>query len=463
MRKVLAVLLVVAILLTAFPAMVMAQSEQKKSEFTDVDKDHWAYESVKSIVEAGIMEKDSKGRFNPGATVSRGEFAVLMVKVLDLPLINPQQGTFLDIPKTSKYFKYVETAKYYLTGYRTTQGDSFRPEEPSVREDIAVALVKALGYQPINNYNAILKDYKDLDEISPNLRSYVASVVDNKIMVGTGTDEKKQFSPQLNVTRAEVAQLIFNMILVDKVTYDEGDKVTYEQDPTPIPTVEPTPVPETNYTPQVSVSSADNGLKVEWSKTPSGEFSYYKVVMSKSDSSPSYPDDGYAAVISDINQTSYTISAGQEYCGGDVGKVEAGQKYYITITAVYNHGKYTGNVVRKEMPEAEDIDGSSYTPEVTVQAVDNCLKVEWTKTPGENFTYYKVVMSKSDSSPSYPDDGYITYICDANQTSYTICSGADYNGGDVGKIASGQKYYITITAVYGHGKYTGNVVYKEMP
>lgn len=469
MRKTLVFLLVTAIMLTSFTIMAAAQPEHKKSEFTDVNKDHWAYESVKSVVEAGIMDKDSKDRFNPGEKVSRGEFAILMVKVLDLPLVNPQQGTFLDIPITSKYYKYVETAKYYLTGYRTAKGDSFRPEEDSVREDIAVALVKALGYKPISNYNDILKGYEDIEEISPNLRSYVASVVENKIMIGTGSGGKKIFSPQLKLTRAEVAQLIYNLILVEKVIYDEGEKITYEEEPTSTPTPSPipeptvTPVPETNFTPDVSVKVVDKGLKVEWTKTPSEGFSYYKVVMSISDSSPSYPDDGYIAVISDVSQTSYTIKAGSGYNGGDVESVTAGQKYYITITAVYNHGKYTGNVVRKTVPEAEVENEGSYTPQVTVEACDGNLKVSWTKTPGDNFTYYKVVMSKSDSSPAYPDDGYITYISDVNQTSYSISPGAGYSGGDVGTVTSGQEYYITVTAVYGHGKYTGNVVQKEMP
>lgn len=477
MRRILTVLLAAIVMLTAVPTVVAAYSLQTGSEcltlevtavsnersasaFTDVDKNHWAYESIMRVVEAGIMEKDSKGRFNPGATVSRGDFAILMVKVLDLPLINPKEGTFLDIPRNSQYYQYVETAKYYLTGYRTPQGDLFRPEESSVREDIAVALVKALGYQPINNYNAILNEYQDIDEISPNLRSYVASVVDNKIMIGTGSEKKKMFSPQLKLTRAEVAQLIYNMIMVEKVTYEEGDKVTYEPEPTPTPIPAP---PETNYTPNVSVSVVDNGLKVEWTKTPAGKFQYYKVVMSKSNSSPSYPGDGYVAYISDINQTSYTITAGQNYNGGDVGKVAAGQEYYITITAVYDDGMYTGNVVRKTVPKTKAKDQSSYTPEVTVKVSDGRLKVEWSKTPKDNFTYYKVVMSKYDSSPSYPENGYITYIDDVTQTSYMISPGANYNGGDVGKVTSGQKYYITVTAVYSHGKYTGNVVYMEMP
>lgn len=342
----------ITVMFAAFPAGTMAQSEQKDSEFTDMNKDHWAYESVKRVVEAGIMEKDSKGRFNPSAIVSRGEFAVMLVKALDLPLINPEKGTFLDIQKSSQYYKYVETAKYYLTGYRTSQGDYFRPDEASVREDIAVAMVKALGYQPINNYNAILKDYVDVEEISPNLRSFVASVVDNKIMVGTSKGDKKTFSAQSKLTRAEFAQLIYNIMRAEKVTYDEGDKVTYDKEPkpTPKPTTTPTPVSKSEYTPQVNVTVVDKGLKVSWTKTPPEGFNYYKVVMSKSNSSPSYPDDGYVEVINDVNQTSYTILPGHGYNGGDVGKVTSGQKYYITITAVYKHGKYTGNVLRVEMP-----------------------------------------------------------------------------------------------------------------
>jgi len=352
LRKVVFFLIISVLLLTSVPAI--ASTTAGKSEFTDLDENHWAYESVKNIVKSGIMSKDSKGRFNPNGTVSRGEFAVLIVKALELPLKNPDQATFLDIPKNSQYYKYVETAKYYLTGYRTSQGDYFRPDELSVREDIAVSLVKALGYQPINNYAAILDNYRDVDKVSPNLRSFVASVVDNEVMIGSGAGNNMMFNPQLILTRAEMAKLLNNILTMEKVTYDEGDKVTYSEDEvTPAPTASPTPTPipdEASFTPQISIKTISDGLKVEWDKTQNGNFNYYKVVMSKSNSNPAYPDDGYVAYISDINKTYFVITPGQNYNGGDFSKVASGQKYYINVTAVYNHGKYTGNAIYKEMP-----------------------------------------------------------------------------------------------------------------
>jgi len=350
MRKIIPVIIFLLVLFL-FQTEALA-TPAKNSEFSDMDSGHWAYESAKNMVKMGYMEKDSKGRFNPGAAIMRGEFAVLIVKVLDLPLIEPETGTFLDIPKSSRYYRYVETAKYYFTGFRTEKGDYFRPEEHTVREDIAVTLVKALDYDPVENYSSKLEDYEDSELISPNLKAFAASVIDNGIMVGTVTGGKKMFNPNLILTRAEAAKLFENVLTREKVTYNEEEKVTYDNseditDDTPEPT--PAPPGEESYTPRVEIERVPGGLKVKWNKTADGNFSYYKVVMSKSNASPSYPDDGYASVISDINETEYIITPGQAYHGGDIDKVRAEQKYYITVTAVYGHGKYTGNVIREKI------------------------------------------------------------------------------------------------------------------
>ncbi len=349
MRKTICILIIGLVLLSAFIVPTNAGSLSENG-FSDLDKNHWAYESAKVMVDSGIMKKDSKGRFNPAGKVSRGEFAKLIVKALDLTLRTPEEGTFIDIPQDTPLYAYVETAKYYLTGYRTSQGDYFRPEEYSVREDIAVALVKAMGYQPTGNFMEILGDYEDLDEISPNLRSFVATVVDHKIMIGTGSNGKKIFSPQFILTRAEVAKLLYNILNMQKVTYEEGDKVTYELEET-VPT--PTPILEEDdgsYIPSISIDVVSEGLKVLWNRTKDDDFHYYKVVMSKTNPYPSYPDDGYIVCISDNEDTDYVIQSGKGYTGGDFSKVLSGQKYHISVTAVYDHGKYTSNVIYMEMP-----------------------------------------------------------------------------------------------------------------
>ncbi len=50
---------------------------------------------------------------------------------------------------------------------------------------------------------------------------------------------------------------------------------------------------------------------------------------------------------------------------------------------------------------------------------DGSVKTTWsTYTHSEDFTYYKVIRSQTSDNPVYPDDGYIYYSSDKNQTSY---------------------------------------------
>ena len=64
----------------------------------------------------------------------------------------------------------------------------------------------------------------------------------------------------------------------------------------------------------------------------------------------------------------------------------------------------------------------------------------------ENLNGYKVVASKSDSTPSYPENGYLYYITDRKELCRDRNSTA-YNTG-FASISSTEKYYFAITAVY---------------
>src|SRR5690606_13736978 len=96
----------------------------------------------------------------------------------------PETPSFLDVKKNSWEYPYVESAKPYLTGFRTAAGDYFKPSLPAVREDMAVALVNALGYlnDPVDL--GILDQFADKDQISPNLRKHVALSVKYDLSVG---------------------------------------------------------------------------------------------------------------------------------------------------------------------------------------------------------------------------------------------------------------------------------------
>ncbi|MGE5484830.1 MAG: S-layer homology domain-containing protein [Ignavibacteriales bacterium] len=116
------------------------------AQFSDVPPDHWAFEEIMTLHERGVISGYSDGTFKPRNTVSRAEFAKMMVLAMDLPLRTPSGATFNDVPGSHWAYRFVETSRAYLTGFRTASGDYFKPSNVAVREDMAVALVKALGY-----------------------------------------------------------------------------------------------------------------------------------------------------------------------------------------------------------------------------------------------------------------------------------------------------------------------------
>ena len=126
-----------------FSGMSFAVSEPTR--FDDVDTDSWYYEGVMTMSEYGVITGYPNGKFLPMNEVSREEFAVMMVRALKLGK-SGSDSSFEDVEDDYWAVPYIESAKEYLTGYKTSSGISFKPKYDAVREDMAVSLVKALGY-----------------------------------------------------------------------------------------------------------------------------------------------------------------------------------------------------------------------------------------------------------------------------------------------------------------------------
>lgn len=428
----------------------------KNQNFKDVPENYWAYDSIMLMSDYQIINGYNDRTFKPEAPVTRAEFAKMMVLVMQLDLINPSNSDFIDVSKDNWAYKYIETAKSYMTGFSTSMGLYFKPAENAQREDMAVAIVKGLGIDPTATSLNVLNNINDQANISKNLRSYVAAAINNGIMIG---DDNKNFNPKATLRRAEAATLLARLITEEKVVFDE-EKVVLDDS---------SQGTTSNQTPQVSATTQDDKIILHWTGMDATDFLYYKVVLSKSDSTPSYPDNGYAAVITSSTTTGYELEAGDSYNGGDLGgTIKAGQTYYAAITAVYNDKKITGNVITITIPE-NDNDEESYirTPILSkAVAYESGLKLNWTKCDVNNFKYYKVVLSKYNEAPSYPDDGYVTYITDINDTDFVIKEGQAYQGGDIGgTLESERKYYVSITAVYGNNPTynTSNVITVTLP
>lgn len=426
--------------------------------FKDVREDHWAYKYIMWMLNRDIVHGIGDDTFNPNGTVTRAEFAKMMVRTLELELYSPKDPTFDDVQKKNWEYQYVESAKNYLTYYRTSTGNYFKPSLASVREDMAVALVKALGYQDEAVDESILNQFADKDEITPSLRKYVALSVKYGLMKGYPEDNKLYFGPMGNLTRAEASTLLYRAFVVkeEKVPFEE-DKLPYDEDED-----DDEDDDDVYIKPVATVTTSGKKLVVNWNKIDSSKLTGYMVVISKNDSTPAYPDNGYLYYITDKNQTSAVIDNSTPYKGNsDFGEyLENGVRYYISVTAIYNDKVVAGNVVRKTYP-GDSISQRHDAPTVYASVENGVQVLRWNKIDTEDFKEYRVVISKDDSTPDI-DDGYLYRITDRNKTFAVINNTDKYTGGDFGNyLTKGTKYYVTVIAVYTDENVAGNVIQLE--
>lgn len=313
------------------------ESKSNNGRFKDVTDSFWARQAIELMVNHGIINGYNDGSFKPDASVSRAEFAKMMVLTLNLDLIKPSSPFFVDVKKSDWHYSYIETSRLYMTGFSSVSGHMFRPDWFAVREDMAVAIVKGLGLNPDKTDLSVLNKYTDQGDISPNLRKYVATAINEGIMVGNDL----KFNPNASISRAETATLLARLIQEEKVVYDKDTKVTYDNTNN-----------ITALTPVLTHMVLSNSVKLMWTPVASKNFSYYKVVLSKTDSTPSYPDNGYVTYITDVNKTFFEVKEDQVYQGSDM-KVVDDETYYMAVTAVYTDGKYTSNVIQVKVPDKD--------------------------------------------------------------------------------------------------------------
>ena len=189
--------------------------------FKDVNKDFWGYKAISELVNRGVINGYADKSFKPSGKVTRSEFATMLTKALALTATSNGQ-TFVDVKPESWDFSSVEAAKACLTGYKTSDGSVyFYGNKEAVREDMALALVKALKLPVEKNESQLQQIFKDYNGISTNLIDYVYTAYKNNLMIGS----EGKFAPGGALTRAEAAALLYKALnQVEKVVMDENSE-----------------------------------------------------------------------------------------------------------------------------------------------------------------------------------------------------------------------------------------------
>ncbi|PAX51265.1 DUF1565 domain-containing protein [Brunnivagina elsteri] len=175
------------------------------SKLTDISG-HWAEGFIKELNRFGIITGFKDRTFKPDATMTRAQYAALIVKAF-----NPQakrQGTkFKDVPDNFWANQAIQQAYQgqFLSGY---PNGNFRPNENIQRVQIIVSIVNGLGLTA----SAVksLKSFDDQSNIPDYAKNAVLIATDKRIIVNY--PNIKQMNPTREATRAEVAAMVYQSL-----------------------------------------------------------------------------------------------------------------------------------------------------------------------------------------------------------------------------------------------------------
>ncbi|GGF91643.1 S-layer homology domain-containing protein [Paenibacillus abyssi] len=200
--------------------------------FDDITGHPWARDFLDTLYAKGLMKNKEDNRFETNEAITRGEFTTLITKAFDIPLNYEGRPTFSDVsiinPASAGLYeyKYIETAA--RAGLvRGTISNRFQPGLSISREDAAVIIARAAGLKLNARPENVLKDLNKLFTDASNILEYarpsVQAVVKAKLMNGkpnvSGSDASRPtyyFDPRANMTRAEAAAIVMNVMLSQK-------------------------------------------------------------------------------------------------------------------------------------------------------------------------------------------------------------------------------------------------------
>ncbi|UQZ33863.1 hypothetical protein C2I18_10195 [Paenibacillus sp. PK3_47] len=189
--------------------------------FTDITNHPWARNILNGLYSKGIMTNLRSDAFGADDTTTRGEFATLLVKGLNIPLdYDANKQTFFDIVpeavSTTWNFKSIETAA--RAGIVTGLSDGFfGPDQALTREQAAVMIARALKLKMNANdaklVTSLSKSFVDSGSMDFYSRPAIEAVSKAKIMEGSAvtiTGQTKpvyNFNPKGKLTRAEAGKI----------------------------------------------------------------------------------------------------------------------------------------------------------------------------------------------------------------------------------------------------------------
>ncbi|MCK9478584.1 MAG: S-layer homology domain-containing protein [Firmicutes bacterium] len=227
MKKTISILLLLVMSVSIFPGVFA-------TEYIDIDG-HWAEQAINQWSDKNIIN-GYNGSFKPDDSITRGEMAVILDRIMKFELLSDNNFTDLD---NNFYTSAILKANY--AGVILGSDNMIRPNDDITLQEVSAIICRALE---IPAESGFITPFKDDKEISDWARDYICAMVLSGYLQGADG----YLNPQKAVSRAQVITILNNI-------YTSGQDVLVEKldgkKPMPSPTTEDTiaPLPEPSETP----------------------------------------------------------------------------------------------------------------------------------------------------------------------------------------------------------------------
>ena len=176
--------------------------------FNDIEAVEWARDAIVYLAQAGIVSGKSEALFYPNDHITREE----LVKILVLAFAEDTEAEdiyFKDVDKSAWYYAYLAKAVKagIVSGYSE---DVFGTGDPVTRQDMVAMIYRAAKFRGINLESAAA-GFADEAQIAEYARDAVGALYAKGIVNGV---DKYTFAPLEPATRAQVAKIVYRVLLI---------------------------------------------------------------------------------------------------------------------------------------------------------------------------------------------------------------------------------------------------------
>ncbi len=177
-----------------------------KERASDVPANHWAVPAIKYTLEKGYFKGVGNGKFLPNGNITRGQFLTVIGRILNVDKTKYNGTHYSDVKEGMYYTPYINWARANSM-YHNEGGKKFMPNQPLTREEMAYIMNSYVRVGKLNLKDVKFDGFKDEKEISGWAKEAVNNIAKKGIVQG----DQGKYDPKGTFTRAQVAQVLYNL------------------------------------------------------------------------------------------------------------------------------------------------------------------------------------------------------------------------------------------------------------